>query len=147
MIGLGRRVLNMEKFEVKKLGVKNLVLLLIAGVLLLLCTLPDMFRQRQRGNTTDGTPATENVVGVSAVLTDEERLEALLNQVEGVGQVKSMIFTKGAADKTIEGIVIVAEGADNGKTAGYILDAAEALFGIPKHKIIVLPMKKDNGSN
>ena len=37
----------MEKFDIKKLGIKNLVLLLIAGVLLLICTFPNLFRSEQ----------------------------------------------------------------------------------------------------
>lgn len=137
----------MEKFDIKKIGVKNLVLLLIAGILLLVCTLPDLFRSSSEESKKDKNFYSENNSNTMKTLTDEERLDAILSQVEGVGRVKSMIFTQKQEGSTIEGIVIVADGVGTGKTAAYILDAAEALFGIPKHKIIILPMKRENGSD
>lgn len=136
----------MDKFDVKKIGIKNLVLLLIAGVLLLICTFPGLFRSKQEETEKQKTDS-NGTVERNLSLTDEERLEVLLSSVDGVGRVKTMIFLKPSGGGGIEGIVIVAEGASSGKTAAYILDATEALFGIPKHKIIVLPMKNNSGSD
>lgn len=43
----------------------------------------------------------------------------------------------------VEGIVVIAEGGDNVKVMQDIVDVAEALFGVPAHKVKV--MKMDNG--
>ncbi len=45
----------------------------------------------------------------------------------------------------VEGVVVIAEGGDNANIIKGIMDAAEALFDVPAHKVIV--MKMDNGSN
>ncbi len=136
----------MEKVELKKLGAKNLLLLLIAGIILLICSFPNLFRTG-REDTEKQSAGADATVERHLSLTDEERLEVLLSNVEGVGRVETMIFLQPSGAGDIEGIVVVAEGASSGKTASYILDATEALFGIPKHKIIVLPMKNNNGSD
>ena len=136
----------MEKVELKKLGVKNLILLLIAGIFLLICSFPNLFRYEREDTEKQNADSSANTE-TKLSLTDEERLEVLLSNVEGVGRVKTMIFLQPSGGGVIEGIVVVAEGASSGKTASYILDATEALFGIPKHKIIVLPMKNNNGSD
>lgn len=126
--------------DLKKIGIKNLVLILVAGMLLLFCAIPGKTKE-------NGVKENESARIMSTptpVPPDENRLEILLSQVEGIGKTKVMIVYQSNAE--IEGIVIVAEGARNADVSQYISDAAEALFGIPKHKIIVLPMKTENGS-
>ena len=126
--------------DLKKIGIKNLVLILVAGILLLFCALPGKTKENSiKENESHGITSTP-----TPVPPDENRLEILLSQVEGIGKTKVMIVYQSNAE--IEGIVIVAEGARKADVSQYISDAAEALFGIPKHKIIVLPMKTENGS-
>lgn len=70
----------------------------------------------------------------------EQRIEKLLAEVEGVGKVNVMVTMGQTDDKTVEGVVIVAEGGGNGSVASNITSALEALLGIPAHKIKVLKM-------
>lgn len=167
----------MDISGVKKIGIKNMVLLLIAGILLLICTVPDLFGQKKvdEKNTDEQSVVTALEHSPTPFPSDEERLAQILSKTEGVGKTEVMILYKSSKEivpfldekgnliqaacgeeeicikKTnaaeVEGIVIVAEGAGKVEVMQYISDAAEALFGIPKHKIIVLPMRIENGSN
>ncbi len=128
------------KFE-KKEKIKNLVLVLVAGLILLVVSMPGLWTKKSPVQTeTEGSvpKAYKEAAGNSA----EERLETILSEVKGAGKVESMIVFRGGDEKgEIEGILIVAEGAGNAEIVRYISDATEALFGIPKHKIIILPMQ------
>lgn len=130
--------------DIKKIGIKNLVLLLIAGLLLLMCTLPGKIYDKNTDN--EKRNETESVPSVTPVPDDEIRLQQLLSKVEGTGKTDVMIMFSTDKETRIEGVVVVTEGASKSYVVQYISDAVEALFGIPKHKIIVLPMKTENGS-
>ena len=62
-------------------------------------------------------------------------------KIYGVGKV-SVLLTY--ADETLEGMVIVSEGASNITTKTNIISAAEAVTGLGKHKIKVYEMKGEN---
>ena len=134
-------VINMGKVELKNIGIKNMVLLLIAGVLLLICAVPGIF-ETEKGEEKLTFCQQETAETVIQELPIAEQLETVLSAIEGVGNTEVMFLT----DPGMEGVVIVAEGAKDPKVMQYISDAVEALFGIPKHKIIVLPMRRENGS-
>ena len=125
----------------KKEKIKNLILVLVAGLMLLIVSVPGLWTKKSSEKTNAGRSVAEDYkeqIGNSA----EQRLETILSEVKGAGKVESMIFFQGGDEKgEIEGILIVAEGAGNAEIVRYISDAAEALFGIPKHKIIILPMQ------
>ena len=158
--------------EIKKIGVKNLVLLLIAGILLLICTIPGMKGDKEEnvtGNDAEYSQEASLVVTDTPIPSEEERLKTILSTIDGVGKTEVMIFyscseeqvplldEKGNPIRSVkteseayimktkapemEGILIVAEGAKKAEIIQWISDAAEALFGLPKHKIIVLPMR------
>lgn len=134
----------MGKPDIKNIGIKNMVLLLIAGILLLVCAVPGIF-ETEDDEEMFVHYQQETVTGAGTVtpaLSVEEQLEKTLSAIEGVGDTEVMFLN----DPDMEGVVIVAEGAKKAEVMQYISDAVEALFGIPKHKIIVLPMRKDNGS-
>lgn len=77
----------------------------------------------------------------------EIKLEDLLKNVEGVGNVKVMLMTEsgqglyGSSGNEVTGILIVAEGADNSVTVRKIQEAVMALFQIEAHKIRIMKMK------
>ena len=163
--------------DIKKIGIKNMVLLLIAGVLLLFCTAPGIFggEDKTEKSTSEQTETVATTANTPTPLPSaEERLQTVLSAVEDVGKTEVMIYYSSSEEQVpmldekgnfiqktqengayikktnapeIEGIMIVAEGAKKSEVRQYISDAAEALFGIPKHKIIVLPMRRENGSN
>jgi len=164
--------------DIKKIGIKNMVLLLIAGLLLLICAAPGVFGgENKAGGSTMNQQETvlTTVITPTPLPSVEERLKTILSTIEGVGKTEVMICYSSSEEQVpllnekgnlvqtirgeegayikktnapeIEGIMIVAEGAKKSEVMQYISDATEALFGIPKHKIIVLPMRRENGSN
>ena len=145
----------MKKISLKEIGLKNLVLLLVSGIALILLTVPGLF---QGGKETEGTVVTASPTAAPTPLppepTEEERLKNLLSKISGVGKTEVMIIYESSQEEivlkdsditvltsVVSGIVVVAEGGGNGVTATYISNAVEALFELPKHKIIVLPME------
>ena len=128
------------KFD-KKEKIKNLILLLVAGLILLIVSIPGLWIKKtpiQTETQIGSTEINKEQLGNS----DEERLGEILSEVEGVGKVECMIVFRERDEKgEIEGILIVAEGAGKAETVRDISDATEALFGVPKHKIIILPMQ------
>jgi len=135
--------------ELKKIGIKNLVLLFVAGMFLLICTMPGIFKEENKVESSTVQNWAEGATALTpiAVPSAEEKLEAILSRIEGVGKTEVMIFYSNNETLIPDGILIVAAGAKKAEVIQYISDATEALFGIPKHKIIVLPMRGESGSN
>ncbi len=162
------------KIKLKEIGIKNLILLLIAGIALLVISVPDLFFGKEKNNLDQSEVQTVqenlNYPTQSVLLSDEEKLKLILEKIDGVGAVEVMLIYETSEEKIIlkdgeetvlitteekeelpyvlktktalvSGAVIVAEGGGNGEIAVNISNAVEALFGVPKHKIIVLPMK------
>ena len=79
----------------------------------------------------------------------EERLKHVLSVMEGVGDVEVMVTTKNTESSLfseernlgeVQGVVIVAQGADEPTVNAKILEAVKALFGIDAHKISIIKM-------
>ena len=66
----------------------------------------------------------------------EKRLENLLEGMQSVGKVKVMITYQ--EDEKIEGIVILADGADNAIVIRNVTEVVQALFDVDAHKIKVI---------
>ena len=80
----------------------------------------------------------------------ESRLEELLSNVEGVGEVEVIIMTgdEGNTDgfsisskNEVTGVLVAAQGAGSAVTVQNIQQAIMALFQIDAHKIRVMKMK------
>ncbi len=77
----------------------------------------------------------------------EARLQAVLEDTEGVGRTRVLLMTgedKGfysSGNTEVTGVLIVAEGADNSVTVQNIQQAVMALFQIEAHKIKIMKMK------
>lgn len=77
----------------------------------------------------------------------EARLQAVLEDTEGVGRTRVLLMTgedKGfysSGNTEVIGVLIVAEGADNSVTVQNIQQAVMALFQIEAHKIKIMKMK------
>ena len=80
----------------------------------------------------------------------EQKLETLLSSVEGVGKVKVILMTGEKKDsqsfydsgtKEVTGVLIAAQGADDGVVSRNIVEAVMALFQVDAHKIRVMKMK------
>jgi stage III sporulation protein AG len=78
----------------------------------------------------------------------EERLEQLLCEVQGVGDVQVMLMTEeegggfsSSENLKVTGVLIAAQGADNPVTVQNIKEAVMALFQVEAHKIKIMKMK------
>ena len=81
----------------------------------------------------------------------EARMEAVLSAVRGAGRVRVLV-SAGEDDsqafaqqdpKSVRGVVIVADGADDIRVALELSGAAQALLGVDADKIQVLKMEAD----
>ena len=97
------------------------ILLLLIGVLLLVIAMP----------TTSSTNSEEKYA-----LDEEMRLKHILEQMENVGEVRVMITHQDS--KTVEGVVVIADGAENVLIVKNITDVVQALFDVDSHKIKVM---------
>ena len=70
----------------------------------------------------------------------ETRLKNVLEKIDGVGEMSVMITSK--PNNEIEGVVIVARGAENPTVKKTITDAALAVIGVKPYKIQVYAQKK-----
>lgn len=141
---------------------ENFLVLLLLGVLLLAAAWPVEKKSRSTGTGTKssmtdsalpfldygGSTSTEEA-RETYVVSLEHSLEELLSTMEGVGENKVMITLKPSTRNTyyssastmeIEGVVVCAKGAANGKVAKNISEVIQALFGLEAHKIKIAKM-------
>ena len=71
----------------------------------------------------------------------EKRLQGLLQQMQGVGVVHTMITYRD--DKQVEGIVIIADGGGDAVVVRNITEVVRALFDVDSHKIKVIEKKQN----
>lgn len=71
----------------------------------------------------------------------ESRMERVLTQVDGAGDVRVMIAQ--AEDGQVTGVLIVAEGADDIGVYLALADAAETLLGVDTENIEIAQMRGD----
>ena len=109
-------------------------IVLLIGVLLVIIAIPTKSdSQFDTGDMYKGTEIqTTNV---------EKKLEDILRKMEGVGEVSVMITFH--EDETVEGIVVVAEGAGNAVVVREITGVVQALFDVDSHKIKVIEKKQN----
>lgn len=178
---------------------ESFVLLFLAGILLMVITLPV---EKDKDTKEEQTTAAETGNDLRESYTEqlEGRLEQVLQLIQGAGAVKVMITLKnngeaivekdhtssckitetgqfgqeagqvteqqqsevtvyedqkqeGAPFVTkenlpqIEGVLVVAQGGDNAVTAKQISEAIQALFDVEIHKIKIVTMKTQEGTN
>ena len=106
------------------------LILLLVGILLVVIAIP----------TKSGTE--EKSVGASkewSTSETEQRLENILSQMQGIGEVHVMITYR--QENEVEGVVVVAEGGEQGVTVQKITEVVRALFDVDSHKIKVIDSK------
>lgn len=120
----------MEINILKSLPKKNTwIILLLVGVLLVVIAIPT--KTESKKSTLD--IYSENNQNETDM---EKRLENLLRQMQGVGEVHTMITYRD--DKQVEGIVIIADGGGDAVTVRNITEVVRALFDVDSHKIKVI---------
>lgn len=120
--------------KIKELGVGRVAVLFLAGVALLLLNITEDRSSAPSAETPYGSSMAVHTVTPEAGTTEyyEEKLKQVLEQTEGIGKVQVML----SPDMT--GVVVVAEGAKDGKIVLEITNAAYVLFEIPAHRVRVL---------
>lgn len=124
-------------FGSKDKKVENLIFLLIILIITLLAMNSILKEESKEKEVT-------NLVGAELAKADdvssslEKRIESILSKISGVGDV-SILLTY--ADDSLEGTVVVSEGAKDANVKLSIVSAIEAVTGLGKHKIQVYPMK------
>ncbi len=144
---------NLQKYlsNMKKLKADKLLIILLAGVLLLIICIPTKSSNTVSSNTSAIFDLEETLNSETGSITDTEdvgmvsdsaletQLEEILQKIDGVGQVEVMI-TSNSEYNQIEGVVVVAEGADVPQVRQEIIETAQALFPIAAYKVKVCKM-------
>ena len=114
-------------------GIKNIRL--IAAVFIIAVALiiySNVAADRAASDRTAGAPET-------SMDSDESRLAGILEGLEGVGRVETMI-TRGEDDEVV-GIIVIAEGAEDIATRLRLLSAVTTAMGVDKQIVNVYTMK------
>lgn len=109
-----------------KINKNSLLIALLIGVLLLVVAIPTQETSQ------------ENMLGTET----EKRLESLLLEMEGVGDVRVMVTFR--ETDLVEGIVVIAEGGENPVIVQNITEVVQALFDVDSHKIKVIEGNQTN---
>ena len=133
-----------ERFSLKNMGKQQWMVLILIGLLLAVIALPV-----NKKNDSASVLSGEDNRDMQESDRLEKKLEQLLGQVEGVGNVQVMIYPSDTESswsspqtgETVQGVLIVAEGADDPVTVQKIQESVMALFQVEAHKIKVMKMK------
>lgn len=154
----GRTGKSLPPLRLQEIGLPKLLLVVVAGIALLVLSLPSGWMgssagrsgRGKSGNTVDGSAETATAM---EIYTDkkEKQLEKILEKVQGIGRVDVMITLDSAEEKTkllentriqkVEGVLVVAEGAGEAQMDEEIIRAVQALFSLEPHKIRVMKME------
>lgn len=137
-----------NNFSLKSITKQQWAILILAGLILAVIAIPTSNTQESAESVFSAGASAEDTADSAGNLFAAQ-LEAMLGQVEGVGEVKVMLYTQdggqysvyGDSQGEICGVLIVAEGADNPLTVKNIQDAVMSLFQVDAHKIKVMKMK------
>ena len=106
------------------------LILLLIGILLVVIAIPTKSETEEKS------------VGASkewSTSETEQRLENILSQMQGIGEVHVMITYR--QENEVEGVVVVAEGGEQGVIVQKITEVVRALFDVDSHKIKVIDSK------
>ncbi|MGE5559263.1 MAG: hypothetical protein ACM3WV_11760 [Bacillota bacterium] len=103
-------------------------------------TLANSGRQIWKENERQNIRRTEeSQTGVKRITTEEEKQREVV-MVDSGGSEKPLLEEETAPE--IQGVLVIAQGAEIYEVKWQILEAVAALTGLPAHRIIVLPMKR-----
>lgn len=106
------------------------LILLLVGILLVVIAIPTKSGSEEKSVVDSKNWSTSET---------EQRLENILSQMQGIGEVHVMITYK--QENEVEGVVVVAEGGEQGVTVQKITEVVRALFNVDSHKIKVIDSK------
>lgn len=116
---------------------KKILILLIVGLAIVACSYPMNRFAKTSSNVVEETLDEKETYEKNL----ETRLANTLSRANGIGKVKVMVTLKNESNEEtsqIEGVVVIAQGADENRVKTEIYETVQALFGVPLHKIKVL---------
>lgn len=116
---------------------KKILILLIVGLVIVAFSYPMNRFAKTSSNIVEETLDEKETYEKNL----EARLANTLSRANGIGKVKVMVTLKNESNEEtsqIEGIVVIAQGADENRVKTEIYETVQALFGVPLHKIKVL---------
>lgn len=134
------------KQKMMETGKNKWVILILTGLLLVVISLPVSSKKENGG---EEVVQLEEKTEAAEMTELEEKLQGLLKNVEGVGEVRVILMTGeeegehfyASSQEKVTGVLIAAQGADNYVVVQNIQEAVMALFQIEAHKIKVMKMK------
>jgi len=92
-----------KKINLKEIGIDKLVLIIIAGVVLVICSFPSSDKESDSGsnNKVDSTTS-QSQDDITYEQQLEQKLQDILKNVEGAGNVQVMITLKTSSEKVIK---------------------------------------------
>ena len=148
---------------------RQLLMIFLVGLLLLVISLP----VEEKKEEIDSEQCLSEIKEDAYAKQLENKLEQVLTEMEGVGQVRVMLTFQESSEKIVEkdenntvyerpqtggempyivqevfarpsGILVIAEGGKNAVTVQNIREAVQALFGVEAHKIRIRKMRKSS---
>lgn len=94
---------GMKKINIdwKNIGMDKWLLLALAGVLFIMCSIPTSQSTKKEKDTTENTTETRDITGQEYAEYMEKRLEKMLHNVAGIGKVEVMITLKSTGEKVV----------------------------------------------
>ena len=136
---------RISEFLQKGMTKQQWIVILLLGLLLSVIALPVSKESSTPKQTILMDNSTQSTDEIQSSL--ERRLQNILENVEGVGEVKVMLMTEEqqgiyrSGETEVRGVLIAAEGASDPVVVQKIQQAVMALFQIEAHKIKIMKMK------
>lgn len=131
----------------RKLELFVYALLLSAAIIIILST--GGISCFGKANSLSAPQTADSLSGAEEEELLERRLEAILSELNGAGEVRVMITFEYVSDtgaetsaRRIGGVVVIAEGADSIRVKTDLTNAAAAALGVDHARISVFSMKK-----
>ena len=131
------------------------LILTIVTVSAMLLLSENVFQQERDGRRqiVDEDGADELMVNGSLKTQEELRLQAMLSNIQGVGENQVMItwqeaeeavsvFSSQPQKKQLQGVIIAAEGATQPSVKLAIIDAVTSVYGIPTSRVMVFSLEQ-----
>ena len=136
---------RISEFLQKGMTKQQWIVILLLGLLLSVIALQVSKKSSTPKQTILMDNSTQSTDEIQSSL--ERRLQNILENVEGVGEVKVMLMTEEqqgiyrSGETEVRGVLIAAEGASDPVVVQKIQQAVMALFQIEAHKIKIMKMK------
>ena len=136
---------RISEFLQKGMTKQQWIVILLLGLLLSVIALPVSKKSSTPKQTILMDNSTQSTDEIQSSL--ERRLQNILENVEGVGEVKVMLMTEEqqgiyrSGETEVRGVLIAAEGASDPVVVQKIQQSVMALFQIEAHKIKIMKMK------